>query len=385
MTRTTTRYPFVWLTVAAISLVSSGCGTRIETSYGTSRSTSVNGTSVLAGLFRARGHEVRVASRLTEELNEWANVIVRFSQTPGPPPKDEADWYMNWLHDEPGRRLIYVPRDYDATAEYWQHALDQLPANATERTRERIREAKAEVVGWENDLPTPAKTPAPAQLWFTVETPGVSAICKKLSGPWAVGIDPAKVALTRHQTLKTDHKDVLLSGDDKPLVVEWVAGDEGGVLVLANATFLLNVPLTEPARWPLAERVMSWAEADEPIHGSPLRVAFVERRNVTADPAGPPSIFDLLWVAPFGRVSTQLLVLGLAACLARAPRLGRARPEPTSDAERPVAHPEAIGWLLAKTRQAGSARSILEQYRRWRTHGTGQGGGTPPREPSSQQ
>ena len=63
----------------------------------------------------------------------------------------------------------------------------------------------------------------------------------------------------------------------------------------------------------------------------------------------------------------QLFLLGLAGCLARAPRLGRARPEEPSGADRPVAHPEALGILLARTGQAREARAILESYRKWRT------------------
>ncbi len=82
--------------------------------------------------------------------------------------------------------------------------------------------------------------------------------------------------------------------------------------------------------------------------------------------SGMPSVFALLKIWPFGWVVAQLLVLGLVACLARAPRLGRPRPEPASGEDRPVAHPEAIGALLARTGQAGDARELLESYRRWR-------------------
>ncbi|MBV8608874.1 MAG: hypothetical protein JO034_15625, partial [Singulisphaera sp.] len=80
----------------------------------------------------------------------------------------------------------------------------------------------------------------------------------------------------------------------------------------------------------------------------------------------PPSVFELLRVAPFGWVAAQMLALGLAACMARAPRLGRPRPEAPTDEDRPAAHPEALGALLAKTRQAADARAILDTYRRWR-------------------
>ena len=66
----------------------SGCGPGVDTGYGRARSQSINGTSVFADLFRERGHQVRSAVRLSDELREWADGIVRFAQTPGPPAQD---------------------------------------------------------------------------------------------------------------------------------------------------------------------------------------------------------------------------------------------------------------------------------------------------------
>ena len=43
-----------------------GCGKQVETSYGRLRTQSVNGTEVLAGLFRSRGDQVRGAVRLID-------------------------------------------------------------------------------------------------------------------------------------------------------------------------------------------------------------------------------------------------------------------------------------------------------------------------------
>ena len=42
-------------------------------------------TSVFAGMLRDRGHEVRTAIRLSDELADWAEGIVRFAPYPGPP------------------------------------------------------------------------------------------------------------------------------------------------------------------------------------------------------------------------------------------------------------------------------------------------------------
>ena len=63
------------------------------TTYGTSRGTSLNGTSVLPRCFAISGHEVRTAIRLNDELADWADGIVRFAPYPGPPDREEAAWY----------------------------------------------------------------------------------------------------------------------------------------------------------------------------------------------------------------------------------------------------------------------------------------------------
>jgi hypothetical protein len=65
-------------------------------------------------------------------------------------------------------------------------------------------------------------------------------------------------------------------------------------------------------------------------------------------------------------VAIQLGVAGLVAALARAPRLGRPRPDPGSDADRPATHARAIGSLLARTGSVPEATELLDRYRRWR-------------------
>jgi hypothetical protein len=268
----------------------------LDTSYGRVRGSSINGTSALAELFRAEGHTVRTAVRLTEELDDWAEVIVRFAPYPGPPEKDEAAWYLEWLGQGRERRIIYVPRDFDAEADYWSEVLDH-----------------------------------------------------------------PRAAVSRHETIKVEAETVLLEGDGEPLAIEWSRYNASRVLVVANGSFLLNEPLVNPARRPLARRVVLWA-GSEPSH-----VAFVEGRYVLGGPQQPPTILELARrFPPFGWVLAQMVVLALTACLAWAGSLGRLRPEPSSGEDRPAAHPEALGALLARTGQAREARALLENYRRWR-------------------
>jgi hypothetical protein len=378
-----------------------GCSPGVETAYGRSRPPSINGTGVLAGLFRERGHEVRAAVRLTDELSDWADVIVRFAPTPGPPAEDEAKWYDGWLNARYGRRVVYVPHDYDAGPDYWSAALEKLPKDAPKRLRERVEEARTQSEGWENRLPPKPKDVATPEDWFAVKDGGKGRgvskkagkaataapapspvkvqVCDKLEGPWARGVDAAKARVVRHEVLVVGSEDVLLTCDGEALAMSWTRYNGSRVVAVANGSFLLNAALAaNPARRPLALRVVDWSGSDsdeaEGREGRtvPKRVAFVEGAFVLSG-LKMPSVFDLLKVEPFGVVAAQLLALGLAACLARAPRLGRPKPEAPSGADRPAAHPEALGALLARTGQAREARSILDAYRRWRSGPAGRG------------
>jgi hypothetical protein len=356
-----------FLCLCGIALALAGCGRRLDTSYGRVHGASINGTGALAELFRAEGHKVRATVRLSPEVARWADTIVRFAPAPGPPDVREVDWYGDWLSEDDAHRLIYVPCDFDAEAEYWSGVLARLPRGANKQEIARYERRRDEAARWADRLPPPAAGPLPFGGWFVDVSPaGGPAACRRLEGPWAEGIDPAAAALTRHRApgLPPGAR-VLLAGDGEALAFEPEEsdGEVWPVLVVANGSFLLNEPLVNRARRPLALRVVRWAGP------APRRVVFVESRRPTAGPGRPrmPSPFAMLWVEPIGWIAAHFGAFGLLAALAAAARLGRPRPEPPAGADRPAAHAEALGDLWARTRDADAARDALESYRRWRT------------------
>ena len=366
------------------ALVASGCGpSRVEKSYGRSRGSSINGTGVLAELFRQRGDEVRAAVRLNDTLSQWADVLVRFSMHPGPPDAEEARWMLDWLRGRPGRRLVYVVRDFDAEPDFWTETIAALPVDAPAEVRNRLKENLDQSQDWVAGLPPKPKSPARPIEWFAVDPkPPPPSTCRKLEGPWAKEVDAKSAAISRHAGFRVDEDDqpVLLRGDGAPLAIAWTLDNGSRALALANASFLLNASLLNRARRPLAVRVVDWTGP-----GS-SHVAFVEGEEVLAskDPeaSSSSSPFRLLQVSPFGRVAAHVLAFLLLLALAYAVRLGRPRPEPPSGVERPSAHPEALGVLLARTGRADTARSLLDVYRRWR-HPSSASGRAAPAGPSS--
>jgi hypothetical protein len=346
-----------------LMVLASGCGQAPETSYGSIRGSSINGTGALAALLRQQGHEVRPAWRLTEELADWADIVVRFAPAPGPPDREEADWYAQWLEAGADRGLVYVVRDYDAEAEYWGLVADGLDDAADAERKAEAASNRDRASGWVSRLPKRAEHPADADVWFAtapaVEPPAVS---KTLGGPLADGVDAGRAAITVHAPLKVGGENVLLTGDDKTLAMDWTVQSGSRVLVVASGAFLLNATLVNPERRVLAGRIADWIGSD-----SRLKVAFVEGFSPLGDFESPPTLWDLIRrIDGFRWPAIQLGLFGVLACLARAPRLGRPRPEPPSDADRPAAHAEALGALLKRSRSVSTAQDLLAQYRRWR-------------------
>ena len=301
---------------------------------------------------------------MTDTLADWANVLVRYSHHPGPPGRDEGRWLSEWLQARPGRKLVYVVQDYDAEPEFWDAMLAAEPKDAKPEDLDRIRRKRDLSRSWVGDLPPKPKEAAKSAEWFTLEPkPAPPSACKTLGGPWAEGVDAGASAVSKHETFRVDQDEpVLLSGDGSALAISWTLDNGSRALAVANASFLLNASLLNRARRPLTMRVVDW------IGPAPRRVAFVEgaRPLAEGDESASANPFHLLQVWPFDWISIHLLAFLLLLALSYAVRLGRPLPEPPSGVERPSAHPEALGALLAGTGRADAARGLLEAYRRWR-------------------
>ena len=362
------------LLAASASAAGSGCVEgRIDDTYGRMRGRSINGTGAFANLLRDRGHEVRAARRLSVELADWADTIVRFAPESGPIDDLEAEWYLDWQLTAGDRRLVYVCRDGEATAEFWQGVLGALPSDAPEAQRSRIEARRDAAADWDSEESVTAIDEIDKEevgSWFLLEEiPTPSTVAGSLEGPWAEGVDPVDAALPVHRALELDHPSevTLIAADGRPLAIEWswedIEYEEGPseVLIVANGSFLLNAAIVNRARRPLTLRTAQW------IGEGPRRIAFVEGAHPFAGGPGMPTPLEVIRAVPaLGVAAGHFIVMALAAALARALILGRPRAAPPSGADRPRAHAEALGHLLDRVGTPAAARSLLDSYRRWR-------------------
>ena len=294
---------------------------------------------MFAAMLRSDGHEVRTAIRLSDELAEWADGIVRFAPYPGPPDWKEAEWYKEWLDGNRDRWLIYVVRDFDTVGEYWQNVWEGLSETNEPERKTEAAERQLRGRDWVSRLPKKAKDSADPYTWFEVDDAShPPRTCASLAGDWATGIDAATADLTMHESIRSHRHSVLLEADGKPFVLEKTIG-AGRLLAIANGSFLLNEGVVNPARRPLAKHVLGW------VGGGSERVVMVDGPSVLGEER-MPSLWDLLWrIPPLRWIAIQVGLAALLAALARAPRLGRPRPDPPSGADRPAEHAVALGAL----------------------------------------
>ncbi len=355
----------------------SGCGGHVATEYGSRQAIhegdeSINGTGVLSELFVLAGHRVSTATRLSPRLRNSADVIVWFIQDFSPPSQAAGDSLEAWLRAEEGRTLIVVGRDYDAEPLYWSKVLPQ--ANAQQQPIASSKGALATTRFAGERAPT---APQPEDWrWFALDRSpnllrrGVTT----LTGDWAAGIDPTKAEIELYGRIKSKEPqdEILLETPGDVLAFgrwygagyffggQWSGASQ--LIVVANGSFLLNMPLVNREHRKLAAALL-----DE--MGEEQRVFFLETGGnaevLAEDPALPrvptstmyfdvPRLQNLLWHLA---VLTLIVCFGLFAIHGR-PR--RAPRPPPSDFGR---HAEALGDLLASTRDAAYAQARLSQYR----------------------
>ncbi len=353
----------VALCIAALVLLLGGCGARLNTRYGRTSGmglSSVNGTRVLADMFVDRGHKVESWYRLSPKLLE-ADVIVWFPDDFEGPSEEVQAWLDAWLRGGSKRTLIYVGRDFDAAPGYWEKMATRVAAGQLPLVT-RNKEADEKEFQTER-----AEMPATSQCeWFGITRELDHQLPHALSGPWAQGIDPARVEIELNgrltpvdwaQSLLESHQDVLVAR----LPVENSPGSQ--LISVANGSFLLNLPLVNHEHRKLAGRLVSAV-------GPPRkRVAFLQSgaggpEILDKEPEPPEfNALDILGVWPLGGVLLHLAALGIIFAFARWPIFGRPLVPPAPPASDFGKHVTALGQLLARTRDRDYAHARLAQWR----------------------
>jgi len=353
-----------------ILLLAAGCRAKdINTIYGRRSgigATSVNGTGVLAEMFERAGHKVLARTSLSPWLNENADCIVWFPDDfRGPSPQVQT-WLERWLAEEPDRTLIYVGRDFDAAPRYWAKVQPLAPASQLAEIQRRKGAADLVV----NERRARLREDEDCG-WFKVDLKPAPRQVQSLQGEpeWLASVDPSKVEIELASRLvPPPEADVLLrSGSDALVSRQFV--EDGQLIVVANGSFLLNLPLVSHEHRKLAGHLI------EEIGPPPRTMVFLQSiaggppiRDNDPQP-NPPSGLEILNVWPTNWILMHLLVAGVLFCFARYPIFGRPL-EPKavgrSDFGR---HIEAVGQWLARSGDEEYAAKRLSGFQKIQEEG----------------
>lgn len=399
-----------------ISTLVSGCGRSVSSSssrdikYGFSNGTEGNqsliGYGALRRLFQQRGYKTFSATTFSKSMDP-VDVIFWTPDTFTPPSVGNRDHIETWLAEKTGRTVIYVGRDFEASTEYWERMVERQPLGSkSSALREQML---VEADSMRRDL-----SGRHFARWFTIDTTPPKMKVQGLRGPFADGIDASSTRIfTRTEIRPVDvesdfekdtkdealfaaaeplvvnywdgdktwaanemdnileqekmavpNSEVLLSSDDgRPLVFELTSSAWGTsrIIVVANGSFLQNGSLVLPEHRKLAAKLIDRC-------GDSKRVAFLRstRRGVPVR-TGEESPYsqaglEMFAVWPLSLVTYHLAILGIMMCFIVMPIFGRPRElveEQLSDFGQ---HIEALGGMLARTKNEDFAREKISDY-----------------------
>ncbi len=393
-------------------LTAFGCGGggRLDTDYGRRRGSgagSVNGTSVLARMFQQAGFRVTSWSRLSPKIEDF-DVLVWTPDSFQPPSEEEREYLEDWLRGAPNRTLIYVGRDYDAEIDYWSKMLPLAPPEQVMEINRRLARARARYAERRSRMPEDKYA-----RWFVVRRGEGPRDVQQLESPlagregerdWAQGIDPRQADmvlaghldvpresdLPRAQAAGLPDADVLLASGDAPLILRITdRGWRGSkILVVANGSFLLNLPLVNHEHRKLADRLIDACGAPGEVgflESGPEGLTVMDEEPETSYPTGA----EVFTVWPLGFIVMHLVVWGILFCFAEFPIFGRAKSRPERSAagaaaealvsvlnivvvrkarQQPHSHSDfghhiaAMGELLHRTGDVSYAQARLQHY-----------------------
>ncbi len=353
----------VCVAAVAVCLAISGCGSRIDDTYGQRQGLgagrSVNGTAVLGEMFEQSGHTVFSWNRLSPRLRQRADCIVWFPDDFSPPTNEVCSWLETWLEEEPGRTLIYVGRDFDAARWYWEKIGPEIPSKQRSAYVVHLNKAGSKFAAERSAISSRQNSP-----WFDVEHELSRRSVQTLSGDpdWLDGIDPDKLEIELNgRFLPADCTEVVLESEGDMLVArQWIG--ESQLIVVTNGSFLLNLPLVNHEHRKLAGKLI------DTIGTEKHSVVFLESRAggppISEDDlaSGMPSGIAIFNVWPTNWILLHLAVVGILFCFWRFPIFGVARsgePARLSDFGK---HLDAVAELLKQSGDAAYAGQRVKQY-----------------------
>jgi len=384
------RFAAVCLIALTTTLVGCDDGEHLSRHYGQQGGAlgrdSVNGTAVLAKMFRDAGHRVIIKRALTPSLGD-ADVLVWFPDDFEPPSEEVVTWLEEWLYWKDGGILIYVDRNFDAAIPYW----DAVIPRSAEPMASEMRSRRNEVLK-EFGAERTRDTDVIESRWYNYDTTPPRRRVTTLSGPWSEGIDASQTEIELYGKISPgqfdyEYRDVLLSSGEDAIVTSILTDDavdieysdstfpvddltlyankenwEASELILvANGSFLLNESLVNKENRKLAGRLVDRCAGKK-------TVVFLESSygGIPIKDRDPPSQITsslaIFRVWPLNIILVHLAIVGVVFSIACWPIFGRPRHLKAASITNFGHHISALGSMLARTENRQFARAQIDDY-----------------------
>ena len=348
-----------FLPLLLLAFLLTGCGD-LQTRYGTTDPSrqSVNGCSALVARLTERTHLHR-AWQLSPHLDN-ADLIVHLADEPGLPSDDACAWLTRWLLARNQRTVVLILRDGNLApflchrwAEEARMEASRAGAGQAEAEQRRLSDLATlldQRASLEAESPWTTTNRQTCSLFSVGVTPprcpldvdGLTPLAMTIGvvpwGPGAVTIATARFA-------------------DQTTVPYAISLPMGGsrLLVVANATPLLDGALADPQARKLTARIIEAILGD-----APKQTAWVQELRVRTgepEPANPMS--QLFTADPFRWMAWHLTAWVLIALWASAAWLGRREDPRNARAQRFGTHVDTLaGHLRDGHHQVWCARAI---------------------------
>jgi hypothetical protein len=304
-------------------------------------------------MFRAADYRVVSWGRMSPRLEDY-DVVVWAPESFELPNQEQCEWVLQWLDDSPGRTLIYIGRDFDAEPLYWrkarsQAARDQAPEMIRREAQAQARCDRVRMIAPDNDS---------CEL-FDYERDVAPRDVTQLDqvSRWRTGIDAAKLGIRLESRIKPpkistyglpnrDYElDPLLRSNGEYIAYR-IRAASSQLIVVANGSFLLNLPLVNHEHRKLAAKLVNSC-------GQPGRVAFLEGSTIRVFDEEPtmriPTGLEYFTIWPMGTILMHFAIVGIIGCFVMFPIFGRAKEQEPPVVDDFGHHVAAMGESLRKT------------------------------------
>lgn len=358
-----------------------GCGRESDRpldDYGGSNSysrKSVSGLTVFRELCEKQGFRTNELTSLSQRSHKLSTILWAPKDFRAPN-DEEMSWFDDWLSGGPPRTLIFVGRDYSPASHYWSKAVESAAPEdrRTFRLQQAYADIEMEAVRLRSESPLKCD-------WFEQQL-GRTVVrrVEKFNGPWSQGLNVDDTHIVLRGPLKPNSDtrtanlndsvieygsptiETLLARDDGTPIISSMSYDQWGesqLILVANGSVLMNESLTNRGNVQVVEQLIARCTPEG-------RIGFLSNANETRirlpwDEEEPKG-FEWLRVWPLSLIAIQGLFLGSIALLAMLPIFGRPQrlPEPsTTDFGK---HIEALGDLLARSRDRNYALQRIADY-----------------------